>query len=184
MTRYAMFAGASALALCTGLIIADAQAQKDRSNAGALDDKTTGTNVRASELIGMNIVNFEGESLGEINDLVIDANSGRVRYAAVQYGGFLGLGDKLFAVPFEAFEVRPEADDPDNMLLVLNVNQEQLEGAQGFDDEHWPNFADPTFTSEVDKRYGVERRDRRRRGVDVRINRRGVDVNVEKRNDE
>ena len=179
MNRYVMFSGATVLAICTALVVADAQAQKDRSNAGALDEKTTGANVRASQMIGMDIVNFEGESLGEINDFVIDANTGRIRYAAVEYGGFLGLGDKLFAVPFEAFQVRPQQDDPDEMLLVLNVNQEQLEGAQGFDDEHWPNFADPKFTDEVDKRYGVDR-SQRRRGVDVNVNRRGVNINVDK----
>ncbi|MEX1232436.1 MAG: PRC-barrel domain-containing protein [Planctomycetaceae bacterium] len=180
MKRYALISGAMALAICTALVVADAQAQKQRSRAGELDEKTSGTNVRASQLIGMNIVNFEGESLGEVNDLVIDAQNGRIRYAAVEYGGFLGLGDKLFAVPFEAFEVRPEEDDPDDMLLVLNVNQETLEGATGFDDEHWPNFADPKFTSEIDKRYGIERR--RGGKVDVNINRKGVDVNIEKKN--
>src|SRR5687767_11251500 len=53
---------------------------------GVLDDQTRGANIRASQLIGMNIENPQGESVGEVNDLVIDGNNGRVRYAAVTYG--------------------------------------------------------------------------------------------------
>src|SRR5688572_2222995 len=132
-------------------------AQSDRAQAGVLDDQTSGDNIRASQLIGMNIENPNGDSLGEVNDLVIDGKSGKVRYAAVTYGGFLGVGDKMFAVPFEAFEVRRQAGDRDDYVLSLNVTQKQLEGAQGFDQEHWPNFADRNFTSELDRRYNVNR---------------------------
>lgn len=130
---------------------------KDLVQAGQLDDKLTGTLVRASALEGMSIWNAEGENVGTVSDLVIDGQTGRVRYAAVTYGGFLGVGNKMFAVPFEAFKVLPNKHDRDEYLLVLNVTQEQLEGAEGFDEEHWPNFADPEFTSQLDKRYGVQR---------------------------
>ncbi len=81
------------------------RADNDRVNAAKVDSKTTGETVRASQLIGMNIQNEQGKSLGEINDLVLDANSGKIRYAAVTYGGFLGVGDKLFAVPWGASNV-------------------------------------------------------------------------------
>lgn len=124
--------------------------------AGKLDHKTSGSAVRASELIGMNIQNSQGESLGEINDLVMDANTGKIRYAAVSYGGFLGVGDKMFAVPWAAFKVHAEVDDPDDYVLVLNITQQHLEGAQGFDKDHWPDFADKKFTDDLDRRYGVE----------------------------
>jgi sporulation protein YlmC with PRC-barrel domain len=152
---------------------------RDRSLAGKLDSKTSGANVRASKLIGMNIQNERGESVGEVNDIVLDANTGKVRYMAVTYGGFLGLGNKMFAVPYEAFACRRDADDPDETLLVLNVTKQQLEGATGFDEDSWPNFADTKFTSELDKRYGVDRKTRvRDREVNVRAGRDGVDVDV------
>src|SRR3954470_6270786 len=77
---------------------------------GKLDDKTRGATIRASQLMGQNLKNSNGDSVGEIKDLVIDS-SGKIRYAAVTYGGFLGLGSKLFAVPFEAFHV---SHDPNN----------------------------------------------------------------------
>lgn len=133
------------------------QVNRDSAQVGVLDDQTRGANIRASQLIGMNIENAKGEGVGEINDLVIDGNSGRVRYAAVTYGGVLGVGDKLFAVPFEAFKVRRQAGDQDDYVLTLNVTQKQLEGAEGFDQENWPNFADRNLTSEIDRRYGIDR---------------------------
>lgn len=133
------------------------QANREGAQVGVLDDQTRGANIRASQLIGMNIENAKGEGVGEINDLVIDGNSGRVRYAAVTYGGVLGVGDKLFAVPFEAFKVRRQAGDQDDYVLTLNVTQKQLDGAEGFDQENWPNFADRNLTSEIDRRYGIDR---------------------------
>jgi sporulation protein YlmC with PRC-barrel domain len=124
-----------------------------------LDDKTSSSTVRASQLIGANIKNSNGDNVGEINDLVLDS-SGKVRYAAVTYGGFLGLGSKMFAVPFEAFRVQQDPDDPndrDDYVLTLNVTKEQLDGAQGFDNDHWPDFANAKMAQELDRRYNVNR---------------------------
>ncbi len=77
----------------------------------------------------MNLQNSEGQSVGEIKDIVLDAKSGKVRYAAVTYGGFLGVGNKMFAVPFGAFKVRQNPDDPadaGDYVMVLDVTQAQL----------------------------------------------------------
>jgi len=151
-------------------------------NPGAADNKTSATTIRASQLTGMNIVNSAGDDVGEVHDIVLDGQTGRVRYLAVTYGGFLGIGDKLFAVPYEAFQYQVDPNDADDHVFVLNVTKQQLEGAQGFDQDNWPNFADKTFTSDLDRRYRVERSDAdgRRRGVGVRINRNGVDVDVDR----
>jgi sporulation protein YlmC with PRC-barrel domain len=127
----------------------------NRSTASELDSVTQGANIRVSQLTGMSIQNAQGKSVGSINDLVLDANSGKVRYAAVTYGGFLGIGNKMFAVPFEAFKVQRNVDG--DTVLVLNVTQQQLEGAVGFDENNWPNFGDQSITSELDKRYGIDR---------------------------
>jgi len=161
-------------------------ARATASQAGNLDGKTTGANIRASQLIGMNIQNSAGEGVGEINDIVLDANTGRVRYAAVTYGGILGVGNKMFAVPFEAFKCQRDPDDRDEHIVILDVTQKQLEGAKGFDEDNWPNFADRKFTMELDKRYGVERRrdrqarrDRVNRDVDVDVRRDEVKVDVD-----
>ena len=155
----------------------------DRATAGQLDSRTRGANIRVSQLTGMNIQNPQGESVGGINDLVLDANTGRVRYAAVTYGGFLGIGNKMFAVPFEAFKMQRSADDPSDIVLVLDVTPEQLKGSVGFDENSWPDFADKQYTAEIYKRYKVERitRGDRDRRVDVDVKRNGVDVDVDRK---
>lgn len=151
----------------------------DRSQAGKIDDVTSGANVRASQIIGMKIQNPNGNSLGSVNDLVIDATNGEIRYVAVSYGGVLAIGDKLFAVPWEAFTVRRAADSPD-YHLVLNATEEQLKSATGFDQDRWPNFADPQFTAGLDAHYGVgQRRERRRSALDVEVGAGGVKVDVD-----
>ncbi|QDV23146.1 PRC-barrel domain-containing protein [Aureliella helgolandensis] len=148
--------------------------------AGDLDRKAPGVNVRASKLMGMNIQNAQGESVGEVSDLVMDSRTGKINYLAVTYGGFLGIGNKMFAVPFGAFRCQPATDGTHDTTLILDVTPEQLEGAQGFDEESWPNFADRKFTQELNRRYGVQmpRRDRAS-GVDVDVNRNGVKVEVD-----
>jgi hypothetical protein len=137
--------------------------QANQNNLGKLDDKTRSGTVRASQLIGANLQNSNGDSVGEINDLVLD-QSGKVRYAAVTYGGFLGVGSKMFAVPFEAFKVKMDPDDADendaddiDYVLTLDVTKDQLDGAQGFESDKWPDFADNKFTQELDRRYKVTR---------------------------
>ncbi|HUG66259.1 MAG TPA: PRC-barrel domain-containing protein [Pirellulaceae bacterium] len=192
MKMSSIFATGLAMALCLALVSVTATAQETqtkknpvRSQIGTLDNKTSGASFRASKLIGMNIQNELGKSVGEVNDMVLDASTGKVRYLAVTYGGFLGLGNKMFAVPYEAFTCRPDTNDRDETILVLNVTQQQLDGAAGFDEDHWPDFGDTKYTNELDKRYGVDRqalrtRDRDR-NVDVRVGRDGVDVDVDRK---
>lgn len=162
------------------------ETRNNRTQAGQLDDKTMGSNIRVSQLMGMNIQNSKGEGVGEIKDIVIDANTGKVRYAAVTYGGLLGVGNKMFAVPFEAFKCRTDPDDRDEHILVLNITEKQLDGHTGFDEDHWPNFADRKFAADLDTRYGVDRKMTNRdrllsgnRDVDVKIARDRIDIDVD-----
>lgn len=106
--------------------------------------------LSASTICSDPVVNRTGENLGEIEELMIDMGNGRVAYAVVSFGGFLGLGNKLFAVPFEAFEL-----DADNHCFVLDVPREKLEKAPGFDKDKWPDFADPRFKEQVYRHYEI-----------------------------
>lgn len=63
----------------------------------------------------------------------------------------------MFAVPFDAIKTKTDLQDAGKYVLVLNVTQSQLEGAQGFDQDHWPDMADKNLAMELDKRYGVKR---------------------------
>lgn len=154
-------------------------------NLHKLDSKTSGPGIRASKLMGMKIQNSKKENVGQIKDIVVDPATTRIQYVAVTYGGFLGLGDKLFAVPMQAIHVQQDPDHHDHVVLVMDVTKEQMNGAKGFDESSWPNFSDPNFTGELHRRYKIE--DHWNSGanhdgkVDVNVARDGVKVIVDKK---
>ena len=123
--------------------------------AKKLDSTSSGVGVRASKLIGMTIHNSQKENIGQIKDVVLDPLSTRIQYVAVSYGGFLGLGNKLFAVPMHAIKVQANPDHKDQIILVMDVSKEQMNGATGFDEEHWPDFSDTNFVTALHQRYRV-----------------------------
>ena len=109
---------------------------------------TMGTaGVRASKLIGMNVTNAQGENLGEIEDLVVNTATGKVDYAVLEFGGFLGMGDKLVAYPLQQF--KPAANDRGK--LALNVDKAKLKDAPGFASKAWPDFNQGDYRAQVDR---------------------------------
>jgi sporulation protein YlmC with PRC-barrel domain len=107
--------------------------------------------VSASKIIGESVINRGNEDLGKIRELVIDAKDGHIAYAVLSFGGFMGMGDKLFAMPWKAFDF---AEDKNS--LVLNVDKEKLKAAPGFDpNAKWPDFADRTWGKTIYSYYGV-----------------------------
>jgi sporulation protein YlmC with PRC-barrel domain len=107
--------------------------------------------VRAGDIAGHSVRNLEGDDLGKIDDVVIDTSRGCIAYAALSFGGFLGLGDKLFAIPWEA--LRYSASDD---VYVLDVPKERLEHAEGFDKDHWPDAANREWLRGMYSHYGYE----------------------------
>ena len=108
--------------------------------------------VSASKIIGEAVENRQQEKLGKIHELVIDAKEGRVAYAVLSFGGFLGMGNKLFAMPWNAFEFSSTENK-----LILNVDKQKLEMAPGFDrDAKWPDFADRTWGTSIYKYDGYD----------------------------
>ncbi len=104
--------------------------------------------VKASNFIGTNVVGPQNESLGDVKEVVIDPETGKVVYAVVSFGGFLGMGEKLFAIPFGAFKYNVSENE-----YVLDVSKEKLQHAPGFDSAHWPSMADENWNREVHKYY-------------------------------
>ena len=82
----------------------------------------------ADTLIGDNVVNAAGEDLGEIKAIMLDVESGRVAYAVLSFGGFLGMGNKLFAIPWSALTL-----DADEKRFVLDIAKDRLDNAPGFE---------------------------------------------------
>ncbi len=98
---------------------------------------------KASDLIGLDVRGAGGEELGEIEDFTIDAKTGKIRYAAVSMGGFLGIGDKLVAVPWDSFQLQMSGQGDDAELVAsLNIDKNRMQTAQGFDQNNWPASAD------------------------------------------
>lgn len=112
----------------------------------------TDTNRRtlsASTLIGDDVVNRAGETVGNLKDIMLDLETGRIAYAVISSGGFLGIGDKLFAVPWSALELHAE-----NHAFIFDVDKERLEQAPGFDQDNWPDMNDRGWGQSVHEFYG------------------------------
>jgi len=105
----------------------------------------------ADTLTGEKVVNRQKEDLGQIEHLMIDMEKGRVAYAVLSFGGFLGMGDKLFAIPWSALAI-----DTGQKQFILDVDRKALERAPGFDKDHWPNMADRAWGAEVFTYYGAK----------------------------
>ncbi|PUE07065.1 hypothetical protein B9Z51_14340 [Limnohabitans sp. T6-5] len=104
--------------------------------------------IKASNVIGKDVVNPAGKNLGDIKEIMLDPVSGKVAYAVLSFGGFLGLGEKLFAVPFSALTYNHEQDD-----YRLDVNEERLTSAPGFDSSNWPTMASEEWNRDIYKFY-------------------------------
>lgn len=111
----------------------------------------TRTTLSASSLIGNDVRNGVGDDLGDVKDIMIDVETGTIAYAVLDMGGFLGIGNKLFAVPWRALSL-----DTDSHEFVLDVDKETLDNAPGFDKDNWPDFTSPAWLQELDRFYAVE----------------------------
>jgi len=81
---------------------------------------------------------------------MIDIPAGKVAYAVLSFGGFLGMGNKLFAVPWSALRL-----DEDQKHFILDVDKQKLEGAPGFDQDNWPDMADSSWGARIFSYYGA-----------------------------
>ena len=106
--------------------------------------------LSASTLEGDSVHNSAGESLGKVDEIMIDIPSGRIAYVVLSFGGVLGLGNKLFAIPWSAVTV-----DEDKKCLILDVDKQTLENAPGFEKDAWPDMADTVWGAEIYHYYGA-----------------------------
>lgn len=115
--------------------------------------------LRASALTGDALLDAHGVALGRIREIMLDVARGRVAYVVLAFEEPAGSADsaeagttrKLFAVPWEALRL-----DPARGCLVLDTERERLRNAPGFDPQHWPAMAQPTWISALYEFYGVE----------------------------
>lgn len=105
----------------------------------------------AKTLIGEEVINHKSEDLGSIKEIMLDMRTGKVAYAVMSFGGFMGLGDKLFAVPWTALTL-----DTVNKRFVLNAEIPHLANAPGFDKDAWPDMSDAAWVNELHSYYGIK----------------------------
>jgi sporulation protein YlmC with PRC-barrel domain len=105
----------------------------------------------ADTLVGDSVVNAMDEDLGEIKEIMLDMNTGQVAYAVLAFGGFLGMGEKLFAVPWQALHL-----DTVNKRFVLNVDKDRLKTAPGFNPDAWPDMGDISWANQIHSFYGTD----------------------------
>jgi sporulation protein YlmC with PRC-barrel domain len=118
-----------------------------------VDDSMKGlhTIVVKKTILGAKVVNAEREDLGTIEDLVLDSRDDKVAYAILSFGGFLGLGDKHFAIPWQAL-----AFDISQKLAVLNIDKDRLKNAPGFDKDNWPDMTNTEWGVRIHNHYGYK----------------------------
>lgn len=104
----------------------------------------------ATTLLHDKVVNLEGEHIGRIEELMIDVTTGRVAYAVLSFGGFLGIHSKLFALPWSALTV-----DEMHKRFVVNVTRKTLDAMPGFDKDHWPDLSDLDYAQGVYRQWGA-----------------------------
>jgi len=119
--------------------------------AGIREARASYTIVAKKSVLGAKVINSGGEDLGKIEDMVIDMRNNRVAYAILSFGGLFGVGDKHFAIPWEAL-----AFDLSEKVAVLNVDKDRLSNAPGFDKDSWPDMADTRWGTTLHQHYGYK----------------------------
>ncbi len=105
---------------------------------------------RASKIIGTDVINRQGERIGDIEDIVLDSK-GLIAFAVVSTGGFLGIGDRLHAVPWQSLQTQTGRN-----AFILDIDKERLKNAPGFDKKNWPNLSDDNWSSENSRHFPRE----------------------------
>lgn len=126
----------------------------DRDTYGIYSDTSDGPGPRlmgADTLIGEDVYNLQDEDLGDIKEIMLDMRQGQVAYAVLSFGGWLGMGDKLFAVPWQALQL-----DTANKRFLLDVSKEHLKNAPGFNKDNWPDMASAEFSTQIHNFYGTQ----------------------------
>lgn len=104
--------------------------------------------MAADSLEGTQVISSDGEDVGKISDIMLDVRSGRIAYAVLSEGGFLGMGTNLHAIPWNALTM-----DTDAKCFRVSIDAQRIKDDVGFDKDHWPSMADPTWGATLHQYY-------------------------------
>lgn len=106
--------------------------------------------ISSDKVEGTNVYNLAGEKLGSIDDIMIDQQSGQVRYAVMEFGGFLGMGTDRYPIPWSMLKY----DDAKSGYIVP-LDKAKLEKAPKYTDERMPTY-DIEYGNRVNSYYGTK----------------------------
>jgi sporulation protein YlmC with PRC-barrel domain len=139
-----------------GITDADMMRDKDREADNAKPAGIVGAFVKASDAVGMDLQNPQGEDLGEVQDLVVDLRSCHIAYAVLATGGVLGVGEKYHAVPWQTLYIRPSDKNVNKQVAFINIDKDRLKAAPTFAKNAWPNMADEQWSRTLHAYYGAQ----------------------------
>jgi len=144
--------------IAAAMLAATSLAYAQKGEQPKIDQKVTNAPkwsvYNAGEVIGAKVFNDQGEELGKIDDVAIYGN-GQIAYAVLSYGGVLGVGDKLFALPWSLLRAKHQGDES-NLRIAINIDKDRLKNAPGFDKGKWPSGTDCAVLDTTDKYYAAE----------------------------
>lgn len=105
-----------------------------------MDTMTRPRTLSMSTLMNEPVHNMQGQNIGKVEDYMLDLDRGCVEYAVLSFGGFLGIGEKYFAIPWDSMRL-----DTENRAWLLDVSKERLQQAPGFDRDNWPDLTDVDY---------------------------------------
>jgi sporulation protein YlmC with PRC-barrel domain len=108
------------------------------------------TVVNANDIISLKVMNNQDKDLGKIEAIMLHKVDGKVAYVVLTYGGFMGMGNKLFAIPWNVFSYDASKD-----CLRLSLSEEKLKNSPGFDKDNWPDMSNHTWNSSIHSYYGI-----------------------------
>jgi sporulation protein YlmC with PRC-barrel domain len=106
--------------------------------------------LTATSIIGDKVENLEGDDLGKIDNIMINIQSGEIEYIVLEFGSFLGMGGKLFAIPYNNIYINTGKE-----CFVMNRDRESFKNMPGFDKNHWPDTNDHAYYRDVDLYWGT-----------------------------
>ena len=106
--------------------------------------------ISADKVEGTDVYNPAGDKLGSINDVMIDKLSGKVAYADMSFGGFMGIGDKHYPLPWSMLKY-----DTNKGGYVVNLDKQRLEGAPGYNPDEKFDWEDENWARRVHDYWGV-----------------------------
>ncbi len=107
-------------------------------------DEISPSMVKSSEVVGVGVENSQNEKLGKIDELVMDKLGGQIKYAVLTCSGMLGLGEKLFALPWEILKY-----NEGRKCFIVDISKEKLSNSEGFDKNKWPDGVEETWTRQT-----------------------------------